>query len=472
MKGLNGNLAFAIAAAALGSAFQHGYNIGVVNAPGGLIRAWIKDLSNSTGEGGLEDTSVTLIWSWVVSVFCIGGMIGGSLTGYLSERYGRKGALLINNIFAIIAAALMGFSQVAGSYELLIVGRIFIGINCGLNGGLAPMYLSEISPLHLRGAVGTVYQLVVTISILVSQILGMESVLGTEHLWAVLLGLTIVPTVFQLLTLPFCPESPKYVLLNQHKEIEAQKGLTWLRGTLEVHDEMDEMRAEYEAMKLVPKTTLKEMFTNASLRAPLIIAVMMMLAQQLSGINAVMYFSTDIFESAGLNTEVSQYATLGMGGMNVLMTIVSLALIERAGRKTLMLIGLGGMMVDVILLTICLALKDAAPWLSYISIVLVILFVVMFATGPGSIPWFLVTELFAQSARPMATAIASTTNWTANFIIGLGFLPIQQALGPYIFVVFAVILAFFVLFTYKKVPETKNKTIEEISTMFRTQSYN
>ena len=91
----------------------------------------------------------------------------------------------------------------------------------------------------------------------------------------------------------------------------------------------------------------------------------------------------------------------------------------------------------------------------------------MFATGPGSIPWFLVTELFAQSARPMATAIASTTNWTANFIIGLGFLPIQQALGPYIFVVFAVILAFFVLFTYKKVPETKNKTIEEITAQFR-----
>ena len=135
------------------------------------------------------------------------------------------------------------------------------------------------------------------------------------------------------------------------------KGLTWLRGTLEVHDEMDEMRAESEAMKLVPKTTLREMFTNPSLRSPLIIAVMMMLAQQLSGINAVIYFSTDIFKSAGLSTETSQYATLGMGGMNVLMTIVSLILIERAGRKTLMLVGLIGMLIDVILLTICLYFK-------------------------------------------------------------------------------------------------------------------
>ena len=120
---------------------------------------------------------------------------------------------------------------------------------------------------------------------------------------------------------------------------------------------MDEMRAESEAMKLVPKTTLREMFTNPSLRSPLIIAVMMMLAQQLSGINAVIYFSTDIFKSAGLSTETSQYATLGMGGMNVLMTIVSLILIERAGRKTLMLVGLIGMLIDVILLTICLYFK-------------------------------------------------------------------------------------------------------------------
>lgn len=120
---------------------------------------------------------------------------------------------------------------------------------------------------------------------------------------------------------------------------------------------MDEMRAEYEAMKLVPKTTLKEMLTNQSLRSPLIIAVMMMLAQQLSGINAVIYFSTDIFNEAGLDSVTSQYATLGMGGMNVLMTVISLLIIERAGRKTLMLVGLGGMLIDVILLTVCLALK-------------------------------------------------------------------------------------------------------------------
>jgi len=471
MQGLNGRLSFAIAAAALGSAFQHGYNIGVVNAPGELIRTWINSsYVNRTGEP-LSTDAVTMIWSWAVSIYCVGGIIGGSITGLVSERMGRKGGLLFNNIFALIGAVFEGLSMMANSYELVIVGRFIIGINCGLNAGLAPMYLSEISPVHLRGAVGTVYQLVVTISILVSQIFGMESLLGTETLWPILLAMTAAPAVFQLLTLPFCPESPKFILITKGKEIEAQRALTWLRGSLEVHDEMDEMRGEYESMKLVPKTTLWEMLTNHTLRAPLIIAVMMMLAQQLSGINAVIYFSTDIFTNAGLTGQTPQYATLGMGGMNVLMTLVSLIIIEKAGRKTLQLIGLGGMLIDVILLTICLLFKDLGQWVSYLSIILVILFVVMFATGPGSIPWFLVTELFNSSARPMATSIAVTVNWAANFIVGLGFLPMQNLMGPYVFVIFAAFLAFFTWFTWQKVPETKNKTVEEISAMFRQQTY-
>ncbi|KAB7498174.1 Solute carrier family 2, facilitated glucose transporter member 4 [Armadillidium nasatum] len=188
------------------------------------------------------------------------------------------------------------------------------------------------------------------------------------------------------------------------------------------------MQNEAEAQKLVPRVSLREILTNPALRIPLVIAMMMMIAQQLSGINAAIFFSVKIYEQAGLNEDESLYATIAMGTMNVLMTFVSLVLVEKAGRKTLMLIGLSGMMIDTILLTLCLVLQsESARWLSYASIVLVILFVVMFATGPGSIPWFLVNELFASNARPMASSIAVLINWTAAFIVGLGFLPIQQA---------------------------------------------
>merc|ERR1712024_241492 len=198
-------------------------------------------------------------------------------------------------------------------------------------------------------------------------------------------------------------------------------------------------------MKLVPKVTLKEMLTNGSLRQPLIIAMMMMLAQQLSGINCAIFYSTDIFEKAGLNDEASQGATLGMGSMNVLMTVVSLILIEKAGRKTLMLAGLSAMLVMTTLLLASLLTYTSVPAMSYLAIVAVILFVVLCAPGPGSIPWFFVTELFAQSGRPTATSIAVVVNWTANFLVGLGFLPMRLLMGPWVFMVFIVIQLFFIV---------------------------
>ncbi|KZC08711.1 Solute carrier family 2, facilitated glucose transporter member 1 [Dufourea novaeangliae] len=470
-QGLNGRLAFAIAAAALGSSFQHGYNTGVVNAPQELIENWISNLKMNRTGVPTKQSEVTMIWSIAVSIFCVGGMIGGSLVGSIADRFGRKGGLLLNNILVLLTVIFEGCAKAAKSYEMIIIGRFLIGINAGLNAGLAPMYLAEISPIHLRGAVGTVYQLVITMSILVSQILGLEQVLGTADQWPLLLCLTIVPAIFQVITLPMCPESPKYLLLGRGKDMEAQKALSWLRGTIEVHDEMEEMRAEYESVKMVPKVTLKELFVNSALRIPLIIAIMVMFAQQLSGINAVMFFSTKIFTMAQLDKNSAQNATMGVGAMNVLMTFISLILVEKAGRKTLLLIGFTGMFIDTALLAVCLAFADSSRAAAYMSIILVIMFVVLFATGPGSIPWFLVSELFNQSARPAATSVAIAVNWTANFIVSIGFLPLQESLGAYVFIIFAVLQAFFVVFIYKKVPETKNKTMEEISSMFRQRSY-
>ncbi|XP_011304329.1 solute carrier family 2, facilitated glucose transporter member 1 isoform X2 [Fopius arisanus] len=469
--GLNGRLLFAIAAAALGSSFQHGYNTGVVNAPQSLIEAWIQDVKgNRTGEI-ISKNQVTAIWSVAVSIFCVGGMIGGALVGTIADRFGRKGGLLLINVLVVMTVLLEGFSKMASSYEMLIIGRFIIGINSGLNAGLAPMYLAEISPMHLRGAVGTVYQLVITISILIAQILGMNQLLGTEQHWPLLLSLTIVPAIFQCLTLPLCPESPKYLLLCRGKDADAQKALTWLRSSNDVYEEMEEMRNEYESMKMLPTVGLRDLFVNSTLRIPLVIAVMVMLAQQLSGINAVMFFSTKIFTMASLDDHAAQSATMGVGAMNVIMTLVSLVLVEKCGRKTLLLLGFGGMVIDTALLTICITYASASTAAAYLSIIFVILFVVFFAIGPGSIPWFLVSELFNQSARPAATSISIAINWSANFVVGIAFLPLQEVMGSKVFIIFVIIQAVFTLFIWRKVPETKNKTIEEISSMFRQRSY-
>merc|ERR1719336_1649108 len=149
------------------------------------------------------------------------------------------------------------------------------------------------------------------------------------------------------------------------------------------------------------------------------------------------------------------------------MTVVSLILIEKAGRKTLMLAGLSAMLVMTILLLAALLTFQTVSAMSYVAIIAVILFVIGFATGPGSIPWFFVTELFAQSGRPTATSIAVSVNWSANFLVGLGFEPIQMLCGSYVFLIFMIIQVLFIIYVFVAVPETKNRTIDEITAQFR-----
>ena len=177
LKGLNAHLAYAIFAIAFGSGFQHGYNTGVLNAPQGLISKWIKDCDQYNDTKASQESKeecnyeVASIWGLIVSVFCIGGVVGGSLVGLVSERIGRRGGLLFNNSWLLCTAGLSMFAaKYADTYMLLILGRFLIGVNAGLNAGIAPMYLSEISPVALRGSVGTAYQLTITISILLSQV--------------------------------------------------------------------------------------------------------------------------------------------------------------------------------------------------------------------------------------------------------------------------------------------------------------
>merc|ERR1712055_842531 len=182
VEGLNPRIGFAIAAGAIGSSFQHGYNTGVLNAPEVMIKQWTKsyvcpDAANETLEilpgdehsvNNACNVSVTFIWSFVVSIFCIGGMMGGSVVGVVSSRLGRKGGLLLNNILVVISAILMGAAKAAGSYHMLILGRLIIGINAGLNAGLAPMYLAEISPTSLRGALTTtLFPLIIIVIVIV-----------------------------------------------------------------------------------------------------------------------------------------------------------------------------------------------------------------------------------------------------------------------------------------------------------------
>ncbi|CAD5212191.1 unnamed protein product [Bursaphelenchus okinawaensis] len=475
---LTKSLLFAVIAVTVGSSFQFGYHIGCVNAPGKLITEWFKVSHKHLYNETLTAEAADFQWSIAVGIFAVGGMVGGLLSGWLADKMGRKGALLFNNIFALLAAALMALAKYVDVYYLLTVGRLVIGFNCGLSSGLVPMYLTEVSPINLRGALGSVHQLLVTISILVSQILGLPFLLGTAERWPYIFAFTVVPCIFQLITLPLCPESPKHNLINKGNTEQAENDLKKLRDSTDVHVELDLVKEEAAAARNQSKVTISQLFVGV-LKWPLFIAIMMMFSQQFSGINVAMFYSTKVFRDAGLQGNGPIYATIAMGAINVAQTVVSLWLVDhpKFGRRSLHLAGLIGMLISSLLIVASLTIagtnargEPENQWASYASIIFVLLFVVAFATGPGSIPWFFVSEIFPSSARGAAASVATLANWLANFLVGVSFLPLNNILRQYSFLVFSFLLGIFIVFTYKFVPETKGKTLDEINKQMKKGS--
>ncbi|XP_075953069.1 solute carrier family 2, facilitated glucose transporter member 1 [Anarhichas minor] len=457
-------LMLSVGSAVIGS-LQFGYNTGVINAPQKVIEKYINETWYERYQEPISKGTLTAIWSVAVAIFSVGGIFGSFSVGLFVNRFGRRNSMLMANVLAFIAATLMGFSKMARSWEMLIAGRFVVGLYSGLSTGFVPMYVGEVSPTALRGALGTFHQLGIVVGILIAQVFGMEALMGNDNLWPLLLGFTFIPAVIQCILLPLCPKSPRFLLINRNEENKAKSVLKKLRGTTDVSSDMQEMKEESRQMMREKNVTILELFRSPLYRQPLLIAVVLQLSQQLSGINAIFYYSTRIFEKAGVEQPV--YATIGAGVVNTAFTVVSLFIVERAGRRSLHLVGLMGMAGSAVLMTIALALLDQLKWMSYLSIVAIFSFVAFFEIGPGPIPWFIVAELFSQGPRPSAFAVAGFSNWTANFIVGMTFQYVEEICGPYVFIIFTVLLLVFFVFTFFKVPETKGRTFDEISAGFR-----
>ncbi|KAL3080562.1 hypothetical protein niasHS_013756 [Heterodera schachtii] len=458
---LTGILAFSVFMAAFGSSFQMGYHIGCINIPADLIKEWFTESYKHMKGVPITVEEMESTWAFAVGIFAIGGMFGGIMVGTVADRLGRRKSLLYNNILAIIAAALMTLAKYMNVYYLIIIGRFIIGLNVGLNSGLSPMYLIEISPNNLRGSIGSLHQLFITISILASQIIGLPQIFGTTNRWPLIFAFTLVPVLFQLCALPFCPESPKYSLIVQGRKDQAESDLKWLRGDNDVHAELEQINEEAIASRAHPQLSMRAMF-RAPLLWPLVLAVFMMLSQQLSGINAAMFYSYDIFKSAGLQGQWPDVATITMGAVNVLMTFVSVVLVERLGRRTLHITGLVGLLLSSAFVAISMLISKSVQWFSYFSILFVLLFVISAAIGPGSIPWFFVNEIFPLNARGNANSIAVLSNWGSNAIVGFFFPMLNSVLDEYVFFVFTALSVLFIAFAAKFMPETKNKSLEDI----------
>ncbi|NXQ61063.1 GTR5 protein, partial [Anthoscopus minutus] len=466
-EGAKGKMTLPLALVALisafGSSFQYGYNVSVINSPAPYMQDFYNRTYLARTGVPMESSFQTLLWSLTVSMFPLGGLFGSLMVWPLVNNCGRKGTLLINNLFSIAAAVLMGTSELAKTFEVIILSRVVMGIFAGLASNVVPMFLGEMSPKNLRGAIGVVPQLFITIGILAAQILGLNSILGNAKGWPVLLGLTGIPSLIQLLTLPFFPESPRYLLIQKGNEKQARRALQRLRGWEDVDDEIQEMYQEDRSEKEEGQFSVLSLFTFRGLRWQLISIIVMMAGQQLSGVNGVFYYADRIFESAGVPSSSIQYVTVSIGAINVIMTLLAVFIVESLGRRILLLAGFVLCSASCAILTLALNLQTTVSWMSYLSIVCVIAYIIGHAIGPSPIPAVIITEMFLQSSRPAAFMVGGSVHWLSNFTVGLVFLYMEAGLGPYSFLIFCAICLATMLYIFFIVPETKNKTFMEIN---------
>ncbi|KAK2105872.1 hypothetical protein P7K49_015386 [Saguinus oedipus] len=237
----------------------------------------------------------------------------------------RKGTLLINDIFAIIPAILMGVSKVAKAFELIIFSRVVLGVCAGISYSALPMYLGELAPKNLRGMLGTMTEVFVIVGVFLAQIFSLQAILGNSAGWPVLLALTGVPALLQLLSLPFFPESPRYSLIQKGDEARARQALRRLRGHADIEAELEDMHAEARAERAEGHLSVLRLCALRPQRWQLLSIIVLMAGQQLSGINAINYYADTIYASAGVEAADSQYVTVGAGVVNIVVTVISVS---------------------------------------------------------------------------------------------------------------------------------------------------
>ncbi|XP_040206682.1 solute carrier family 2, facilitated glucose transporter member 11-like isoform X1 [Rana temporaria] len=461
----------AICAVGIGGTFQYGYNLSIINAPTTHIQKFINDTWYARYESQLDESLLTLIWSIIASVFTLGGLVGTLVGGHAAAKFGRKQTLLVNNVVAILAALFMGIAKPARLYELLIVGRFLIGFNAGVGICVQPLYLGEIAPKNIRGLATVGINIFLTGGILTGQVIGLREVLGRENTWSLLLASTAIPALLQLIVLPFFPESPRYLFIDRHDEFQCQKALKTLYGSNHYQMEMDDIQKESQASNGEKPKKMLELFFDRTIKWQLICVIIVNMGQQLCGINAIYFYAEYVFKNAGIPEQNIPYVTLGTGVCECITALTCGLLIDRAGRRVLIIGGYTMMAFWCILMTITLTFQDAYSWVPYLSMSAVLAFILSFGLGPGGVTNTLTAELFTQSARAGAFMIGGSVNWISFFVIGMVFPFIVKGLNQFCFLFFLVVCILIATFIYFIVPETKNKSFLDIKDDFQKLNF-
>ena len=446
--------------------FNYGFNTSAVNAPQMVIQEFIIECFIERFGTHLTTKSVTTYFSIVVTIYLVGGMVGVLCASWIAEKSGRKMGLIYPQMISTIAALLMGYCKDYYSYEMLVAGRFLVGVGDGLATGILPLYISEIAPIHIRGLLGTCNQLGATSGMLTSMVLGINGILGGVNTWPVLLSLVSVPCLIQFLLLLLLPESPRYLILSKCKIDHAEDALRKLRNLDNVYPEILSIQQEELTCNNETKYSVWQLLRASELRLSLMVAICLHFSQQMSGIFGIFAYSTSFFLSAGIDESISQYSTIAVGVILVLMSFVVMQLMDRAGRRNLILISYAGIIMCSTGITVTL-FHMANENSGIVLVSFLLLFVVFYASGGAAVPWIAVSELFTQGPRAAAVSIGVFVNWLMHMVVSLVFPQLSSGPIEYSFLPWLISTALCFVFLYLYFPETKNTSTNDIADLFK-----
>ncbi len=394
----------------------------------------------------------------VVSAALAGAVLGTGAGGHLADLLGRRTILLLlASLYALAAAG----TALSPSPPWIIMGRVVMGAAVGAVSFIAPLYISEVSPLGIRGRMVSINQVALASGIIISYLA--DYALSAGGLWRWMIGLAAVPAVLLAGGMTRMPESPRW-LAGRSRTAEARAALARLRGTGDVGEEIRAIREG-----LFARGSAAPGILGPGLRRPLMIGVGLAVFQQVTGINTVIYYAPTIFQFTGVATASSAIlATVGVGAVNVTLTLVAMALLDRAGRRPLLLTGLAGMVLSLAALGGAFALPSLSGPLPWITLGGLMVYVGSFAVGLGPVFWLLISEIYPLTVRGRAMALATVTNWGANLLVALTFLSLIRTLGrPGVLWLYSGVGLAAWMFSYLFVPETKGRSLEDIERLWR-----
>jgi sugar porter (SP) family MFS transporter len=429
--------------AALGG-LLFGYDIGVIS--GAIL--FVKT-AFSLSPGGEEI---------VVSAVLLGSLVGAAAGGWLADRLGRRGLL-------IAAAGVFGAGAIAAalapSMVWLVIARIVAGMAIGVASFVAPLYISEIAPVAIRGKLVSINQVALTTGIVISYLI--DYAFSGAHAWRWMFALAAVPATVFAGGLMLIPDSPRWLAARGSLDM-ARKVLERIRSPEQAEIEIKDIQLSVAQQKGHWSELL-----SPPLRPAMIVGVGLAIAQQVTGINTIIYYAPTIFRYAGFASASSAIlASVGIGAVNVVFTIIAMYLIDKVGRRPLLLVSLAGMVLGLAALGIAFVLPQLGGALGWIAVASLTIYVGSFAVGLGPVFWLMLSEIYPLAIRGRAMSVGTLVNWAANLMVALSFLTLTLALGkPATFWLYGAVSVGAWFFAYFLVPETKGETLEQIEAQWR-----